>query len=65
MLHCLLLQKDYRALCTILRFYKTELQDHSVCQSSRRPRDLKRGPAAARVLGLRVRIPPGAFMSVL
>jgi hypothetical protein len=28
------------------------------------PRGLRRGPAAVRMLGLRVRIPPGAWMSV-
>ena len=31
---------------------------------SRRPRGLRRGPAASRLLGLRVRIPPRAWMSV-
>jgi hypothetical protein len=28
------------------------------------PRGLRRGPAVARLLGLRVRIPPGSWMSV-
>jgi hypothetical protein len=31
---------------------------------SQRPRGLRRGSAAARLLGLWVRIPPGAWMSV-
>ena len=31
---------------------------------SRWPRGLKRGSAAARLVGLRVRIPPGTWMSV-
>jgi len=32
---------------------------------SRWPRDIRRGYAAARLLGLRVRIPPGAWMSLV
>ena len=32
---------------------------------SQRPRGLRRGSTAARLLGLWVRIPPGAWMSVL
>jgi len=64
MLRWLLFQNGHRSLCTILRVYKTELQGSSVCRSSRRPRDLRRESAAARLLGLRVRIPPGAWTSV-
>jgi hypothetical protein len=32
--------------------------------TSQWPRVLRRGPAAVRLLGLQVRIPPGAWMSV-
>jgi hypothetical protein len=40
---------------------------HALCTKicrSHRPRDLRRGSAAARLLGLRIRISPGAWMSV-
>jgi hypothetical protein len=37
---------------------------NSASRRSRWPRGLKRGAAAARLLGLRVRIPPGAWMFV-
>ena len=36
----------------------------ALCRS-RWPRGLRRGSAAARLLGMRVRIPPGAWMSVV
>jgi hypothetical protein len=40
------------------------LIDYKDSRRSQWPRDLRRGSAAARLLGLWVRIPPGAWMSV-
>ena len=44
--------------------YKKKIQKYSSACRYQRPRGLKRGSAAARFLGLRIRIPPVAWMSV-
>jgi len=47
------------------RFTSTQVRDtYTIVSRSRWPRDLRSGSAAARLLGLRVRIPPGSWMSV-
>ena len=50
--------------CRYCRLRLTDFALHIVSGRSWWPRDLRHGSAAARLLGMWVRIPPGAWMSV-